>query len=226
MSEFLYSTIVARGRDAFDFLQAQLAADLHALHADDVLLSAWCNPKGRVICLLHVATAADGFSLALPEELAADVATRLASFRFRAKVEFEIRSANREELGMQGTLDEWRHANLVNGIAEIGRRQSEAFTPHMLNFDLFGAVSLDKGCYPGQEIVARTHYRGASRRRCLRFESAIPVSAGQKVSDGTQDVGDVLNAIGTDLLAVVPVGYAGELRVNGDLLQRRPLPYL
>jgi folate-binding Fe-S cluster repair protein YgfZ len=97
----------------------------------------------------------------------------------------------------------------------------------MLNLDLLGAVSLEKGCYPGQEIVARTHYRGASKRRTHRFESARPVTPGDKVFDGERDVGEVLNAIGTDLLAVVPSEKAdGPLTVNGTTLRHIPLDYL
>ena len=88
-------------------------------------------------------------------------------------------------------------------------------------------VSFEKGCYPGQEIVARTHYRGASKRRCLRFESTEPVAAGDKVSNGDRDVGDVVNAIGTDLLAVVPIDQADTaLNVSGHPLTHIPLEYL
>jgi len=105
--------------------------------------------------------------------------------------------------------------------------QSEQFTPHMLNLDLLGAVSVDKGCYPGQEIVARTHFRGTTKRRCLRFESAEPVSPGDKVSAGDHDIGEVINAIGKDLLAVVPVDKADDpLNSNGIALLHLSLPYL
>jgi folate-binding protein YgfZ len=155
--------------------------------------------------------------MTLPTELADDVVKRLAMFRFRSKVDFEL-----QPVGDDGHLLE----NLRNGVAEIWKAQSEKFTPHMLNLDLIDAVDFDKGCYTGQEIVARTHYRGASKRRCVRFESAEPVLPGDKVSDGNRDVGEVLNAIGNDLLAVVPVDIAdNELTVNGAALLHLPLPY-
>ncbi|MCK5324399.1 MAG: hypothetical protein KAJ57_00240, partial [Woeseiaceae bacterium] len=89
------------------------------------------------------------------------------------------------------------------------------------------AISLDKGCYPGQEIVARTHYRGATKRRTHRFASAEPVSPGDKVSDGERDIGEVLNAIGTDLLAVIPTDKANDPLSIGDVsLTHIPLEYL
>ena len=225
-----YNTIVVSGDDAFDFLQAQLATDLQLLAASaeaGPVLSAWCSPKGRVICLFRVRRDGDDFALALPDELTDEVVKRLTMFRFRAKVEFDTRDSSVAELDMQSSYDEWRLANLHGGIPEILAQQSEEWTPHMLNLDLLSAVSVDKGCYPGQEIVSRTHYRGKTKRRLLRFESAQPVAVGDKVSDGERDIGEVVNAIGNDLLAVVSVDKLDrELTANDARLVNCPLPYL
>jgi len=222
-----YSMIRVTGPDAFAFLQAQLAGDLRLAATGEPRILAWCNPKGRVICLFRVRAVEDGYELALPGDLATEALRRLAMFRFRSRVEFEPGSANAEHLGINGTLADWRLDNLRAGIAEIGAAQTEQFTPHMLNLDLLGAVSLDKGCYPGQEIVARTHYRGTTKRRLLRFESALPVKPGDKVSDSVRVVGEVVNAIGSDLLAVVPLEEdAASLEVDGVSLQPVKLPYL
>jgi len=243
MSDLPYSTIIVSGNDAFDFLQAQLASDLASVRGDTQLsqvhpaqqeritlsksiLSTWCNPKGRVICLLRVSKIDDEYRLALPTELVDEVVQRLMMFRFRAKVDFEVQDATQEQLGMEGSFEEWQLGNLRAGIPEILKAQSEQFTPHMLNLDLLGAVSIDKGCYPGQEIVARTHFRGATKRRCLRFESTDAVSPGDKVSAGERDVGEVLNAIGNDLLAIVPLDKANEhLTVGSAELLHLALPY-
>ena len=244
MSDLPYSTIAVTGEDAFEFLQAQLAADLLALGGNaklsrdhsarpervafgNSILSAWCTPKGRVICLMLVGEVADGYILTVPADLVDEILQRLTKFRFRAKVEFDAQPATKAQLGIDATFEDWRLENLRAGIPEIRAAQSEQFTPHMLNLDLLDAVSVDKGCYPGQEIVARTHFRGATKRRCLRFESAEPVSPGAKISDGKRDVGEVLNAIGNELLAVVPVDQAdAELTVNGIPLTNVALPYL
>jgi folate-binding Fe-S cluster repair protein YgfZ len=97
----------------------------------------------------------------------------------------------------------------------------------MLNLDLLDAVDFDKGCYTGQEIIARTHYKGATKRRTLRFVSDKPVAVGDKVSDGDRDIGEVLNAAGNDLLAVVPIDKADHaLTINGTKLTHIPLPYI
>jgi len=84
------STITVSGPDAFEFLQGQLTNDLRLLDSQATLLSAWCNPKGRVICLMTVAKTADGYSLSIPTDLTDSVIKRLTMFRFRSKVKFEI----------------------------------------------------------------------------------------------------------------------------------------
>ena len=227
MSDIPYSSITVSGPDSFDFLQAQLTTDIAAIPEAELQRTAWCNPKGRVICMHFLSKNADGYCLTIPTELVELVIQRMTMFRFRSKVEFAAQTASPEELGIETTVDNWLLENLRGGIPEIWPLESEKFTPHMLNLDLLDIISLDKGCYPGQEIVARTHFRGASKRRCLRFESAEPLSPGDKVADGQRDVGEVVNAIGNDLLAVVPLDKKDiPLDVNGVALRYLALPYL
>lgn len=212
------TTIRVGGNDATEFLQGQLTNDLRKLDAGQQILAAWCNPKGRVIWFGTLTATAAGYELSVPAETAADVIRRMTMFRFRSKVEFE-------QVDDVATIDP--AALIREGRPYIGNAQMEKFTPHMLNLDLLQAISLTKGCYTGQEIVARTHYKGATKRRALRFESSIPVAVGDKVSLGERHIGEVLNAAGNDLLAVVPVDMADEpLTVNGIALTRHPLPYL
>lgn len=212
------STINVSGRDASDFLQGQLTNDVSRLESEAEILAAWCNPKGRVIWFGTLWATDSGFGLSAPAETAEDVVKRLTVFRFRSKVDFDI-------VADAGTVDP--EFLVQNGYPFIGRAQSEKFTAHMLNLDLLGAISLDKGCYTGQEVIARTYYKGATKRRTLRFESEAPLAPGDKVSEGERDVGDVLNVAGTDLLAVVPIDKAdAPLTANGIKLTHVPLPYM
>ncbi len=218
MSQIRLSTILVSGADAADFLQAQLTNDLERLEKEDEIIAAWCNPKGRVIWFGTVRKSNDGYGLSALSETAEDIVRRLAMFRFRAKVEF-------------GVSDDGATADpaslLERGYPWIASEQCEEFTPHMLNLDLLDAVSFDKGCYPGQEIVARTHYRGATKRRMAKFTIDGNAAAGDKVSDGERDVGEVVNVCGNTLLAVVPIARADEpLFVNDAALTHRRLPYL
>jgi folate-binding protein YgfZ len=230
MSVSSYVAIAARGTDAFSFLQGQLSNDLRRLDREVQFLAAWCNPKGRVICLPRVGRESDGYRLALPEELAGDVTDRLLRFRFRAKVGFETVEAPPSLLdpdaGATFDLEAWRRRNLELGVPEIGAAQSEKYTPHMLNLDRLDALSLDKGCYTGQEVVARTHYRGATKRRMLRFVAKSAVVPGDELMSGGQKAGEVVNAIGPDLLAVVSLEFADVvLTIGGTPLVAAPLPY-
>jgi len=211
-------TIKVTGADAFEFLQAQLTNDLQRLESEAEILAAWCNPKGRVIWFGTVFPIEGGYGLSAAADTANDIVKRMTMFRFRSKVEFEVVDDGQ-------TVDP---AFLVeNGYPYIGAEQVEQFTPHMLNFDLLDAINMDKGCYPGQEIVARTHYKGATKRRTLRFTSEESVSVGDKVSLDGRDIGEVLNVAGNDLLAVVPVDKADrQLTVAGASLVYCPLPYL
>ncbi len=224
MADVPFTTLLVGGEDATEFLQGQLTNDIARLDGEDSLLAAWCNPKGRVICILHVRRGGDGYTLTLPDDMADDVVKRLTMFRFRSKVTFDVRAASADEAGVR--TEDWRLERLQAGLADIRKPQSEQFTPHMLNLDLLDAISFDKGCYTGQEVVARTHYRGATKRRALRFESDSPVAVGQKVSDGERDVGEVVNVAGRELLAVVPVAAVDSgLRIDDTLLRNLPLPY-
>ena len=112
-----------------------------------------------------------------------------------------------QELGCQDPVDEaeWRSILIRTGTVRISADNSEKYTPHMISLDLAGAVSFDKGCYTGQEIVARTEHRGKSRRRLARYEcDATNIAVGDELFDGDQAVGVVVNTSGSDVLAVSP----------------------
>ncbi len=80
-------------------------------------------------------------------------------------------------------IGQWHYAELENGIAWLGIASSGQFLPQMLGFDQIGAVNYKKGCYPGQEIVARTHYLGKVKRhpRRLRSRQTIQVRPMDKI---------------------------------------------
>jgi len=214
----ILSDIKLTGPDAFQFLQGQVSNDLRRLENEAEIIAVWCNPKGRVIWFGTIRQVDGGYSLSAPAEIAEDIVKRLTMFRFRSKLEFELIDTGK-------TMDP--HIAIERGYPFIGAQQSGQFTPHMLNLDLLDALSFDKGCYPGQEIVARTHYKGATKRRALRFSSDNPVNVGDKVSLDGRDIGEVLNVAGNDLLAVVPIDKADEaLTIGGIPLEKKPLPYL
>ena len=105
----------------------------------------------------------------------------------------------------------WRLLDILAGLPSIGVATQEHFVAQMLNLDLLGGISFRKGCYPGQEVVARLHYLGTLKRRMLRAYVSGPAAPGDAVyaADGDgQAVGEVVSAAphpqhGTALLIVL-----------------------
>jgi folate-binding protein YgfZ len=104
----------------------------------------------------------------------------------------------------------WRWREIVDGLASITAATVESFIPLMLNYDQIGAISFTKGCYTGQEIVARTHYRGQVKRRLVRAEVLAPAAApGTSLTDiNGRAIGEIVDAVDrgdghSELLAVV-----------------------
>lgn len=99
-----------------------------------------------------------------------------------------------------GSSDEWRYLDIIAGIPWVTTATSEEFIPQMLNLDKWGGISFNKGCYTGQEIVARTHYLGKSKREMFLAEcktSVLPEPNSTIVnrdSDAQEGVGKVLLA--------------------------------
>lgn len=131
--------------------------------------------------------------------------------------------------GLPGGLDAaaWQAGLVAAAVPTIAAATTERFTPHMLNLDKLGAVSFSKGCYTGQEIVARTENLGQSRRRLMRYRStAVDVPPGTKLADGGTDVGEVVVSAGPELLAVTPWDlHARTLTLGTDRVEPLGLPY-
>ena len=134
----------------------------------------------------------------------------------------------------------WDWFDIQEGFPWITAATSDEYVPQMLNLERLGAVSFTKGCYPGQEIVARTEYLGKVKRRLYKIHSNDTVMAenGQDIFtsvSGSPSVGKVINVTiaannGSNLLAVVQQDAAesAELHLGqptGPVLQVEPLPY-
>jgi folate-binding protein YgfZ len=134
----------------------------------------------------------------------------------------------------------WTRLHIAAGIPDVLASTQEQFVPQMMNLDLIGGVSFSKGCYPGQEIVARTHYLGKVKQRMVRAHvwAATAPRPGDKLftkSHGEQASGMVVSSApraagGHDVLAVVRLeGLDTDApRLNspdGESLTVEPLPY-
>ena len=129
--------------------------------------------------------------------------------------------------------DAWEWTSIRAGIPTIVAATQEAFVPQMANFDLVGGVSFKKGCYPGQEIVARTQYRGILKRR-MALAHVVDESGpapGQRVYSkafGDQAAGEIVNVApapegGSDLLVVALIESLRSGDLHLDSPQGRPI---
>ena len=100
-------------------------------------------------------------------------------------------------------LDAWRRADLEHGWPRLHASQAEQWTPQQLSLERLRAYSVKKGCYPGQEIVARTHFLGQAKRGLALIRSATPLSAGGQLLSGDATLGTVVSAVGDTALAVI-----------------------
>ncbi|MBN6148898.1 folate-binding protein YgfZ [Xanthomonas sp. AmX2] len=101
--------------------------------------------------------------------------------------------------------DAWRQADLRLGLPRLGDAQREQWTPQQLALDRLHAFSVKKGCYPGQEIVARTHFLGKAKRAAQLLEVDGTAEAGAQVLRDGQPLGSVVSVAGTLALAVLPL---------------------
>ena len=121
----------------------------------------------------------------------------------------------------------WKDFDLLHGLPRLPAGQREQWTPQQLSLDRLQAFSVKKGCYPGQEIVARTHFLGKAKRGLVLFEAESPVMPGSEVSDAVRVVGSVVSANDDErhlALAVLPLEReAGALNAGGIGLRELPL---
>ena len=121
---------------------------------------------------------------------------------------------------------QWMAADLAHGLPRLDAEQRESWTPQMLSLDRLRAYSLKKGCYPGQEIVARTHYLGQAKRG-LRQVQGRGLQSGAAVCDSPGKVLGSLLCVTADArraLAVLPAEHAGESAfIDGQAVSLLPL---
>ena len=148
---------------------------------------------------------------------------------------FDRSGSMRSELDKLSRLDStesWNLAETRAGIPEIDDTTSESFIPQMINLDLLGGVSFTKGCYVGQEVVARAHHLGRIKRRSRLFVAGSDDAPeiGRSVYSHGRSVGTVVrvagHADGFCILALTPSGDGFTLgSKGGSVMEEIALPY-
>lgn len=124
----------------------------------------------------------------------------------------------------------WRFQEISAGEGQVYPGAEDLFLPQVLNYDVLGGVSFKKGCYTGQEVVARMHFKGKLKQRMALFTyQGEPLAPGQALRNAAgRAIGDVVDsapgAPSPRMLAVVRLDHEGELYVEDQALQATPLP--
>jgi len=196
------------GSDSEAFLQAQLSNDISKLDNSSVQLNAYCQHQGKVLALFWVMRSGDDFLLSFPLDLLESIKSRLQMFVLMSDVDITDVTDQYLQIGVidesqkdSFTLNEnlslvladsknlsnfeftsqnyWDKACIDSFLPEVSIASTETYIPQMLNLDIDEVgVNFSKGCFPGQEVVARLHYLGKAKRRLFAFKSDSPLSIG------------------------------------------------
>jgi folate-binding protein YgfZ len=193
------------GPDAEGFLQSQFSNDIKHIPEKEIQINAYCQHQGKIIAIIWVFKKNSNFYLSFPGGLKEIVLTKLNMFKLMSQLDIEDYSSiinqygvigenrnnaikindnlslltTRDNLSDSDNNSEWELACIKDKLPDVYKSFSEKFIPQALNLDIdLPGVSFTKGCYPGQEVVARMHYLGKPKRRIFRFTSKFEVSIG------------------------------------------------
>jgi hypothetical protein len=237
------------------FLQAQLSNDISKLDNFSVQLNAYCQHQGKILALFWVIRAGDDFLLSFPIDLLDSIKARLQMYVLMADVKITDVTEQYLQIGLIGksqkdsftinkqlsliladpknlskfdltSQEYWDKACIESFLPEINSTTTETFVPQMLNLDIDEVgVNFSKGCFPGQEVVARLHYLGKVKRRLFAFKSDSPLRIGDTLhcaqSKSAKASGSVVSQVkfGADFycLAILEVEHKDDkITINND----------
>ena len=205
------SLLKISGNDAEEFLQNQFTNDIKKLDSKNVQFNAYCQHQGKVIAFFWVVRMDEDFLLSFPDDLLAKVKSRLQMFVIMSDVIIEDISDSYSQIGLINEMQSnsfcindklsiliearnnqhdsimkdnhaWTRVCIDSLLPDVYSITSEKFVPQMLNLDINEkGVSFSKGCYPGQEVVARLHYLGSAKRRLFAFKSDEEMQVGDSL---------------------------------------------
>ncbi|OGT53890.1 MAG: hypothetical protein A3E84_00790 [Gammaproteobacteria bacterium RIFCSPHIGHO2_12_FULL_42_13] len=208
------------GENTESFLQGQLTCDMRLLKKHgDYSLAACCDHRGRVLANFWVVRWEEDYLFILPKNMCDITQTHLTKYAVFSKVSINnedqlsiqkaslagavVNSSNNHSNEMTDE-DLWRKQNIQDGLVLIQPKTSLLFTPQMINLDKLSGVSFTKGCYVGQEIIARTQHLGTLKRHLHRMTLKTPLQPGDPLKNDTgEEIGVIADAIGLEALAVI-----------------------
>lgn len=219
--------LLLEGADAAAFAHAQFSSKVDSLAIDQWQFSAWLDAKGRVHALFHLARLdSERYLMLLRGGDASAMAEALRRFVFRSKLKLSTQLGHTLTTGTAQPMhavshtddftslgcgthsldivttrqpdDAWRLLQIREGWPWLPPAMRDALLPAALSLQRLHAVVVDKGCYPGQEIVARLHFRGGHKRHLHRVTLSQPIALGEILHIDSREVGCVLDVASGD----------------------------
>jgi len=205
------SLIKVFGKDSESFLQSQLTNDISKIKDREIQINAFCQHQGKVLAILWVFKLDNCFYISVHKELGEILIKKFNIYKFMSDVVFQDLGSeflqygiidqnfknsikfvenlyllvSNEEINFNENDNLWSIGLINSKIPEVNQYLSEKFIPQELNLDIEEVgVSFTKGCYPGQEVVARMHYLGKPKRRLFQFLSKDEALIGDAIHTG------------------------------------------
>ena len=264
------SAISITGPDALAFCQSQVTSDLTGLGPEKWHASAWCNAKGQVMAVILVRVGESGVEWVMPTTQVASIASALARYTIGRQVSISepqrvsgdwapLKSDNAharlahdlsrvlcvneiapDKPDDQAFLTDWREADLKSGLAWLCPELSMRFLPQALGLEPLSGLSYRKGCYPGQEVIAKVHYRGQLKHHLVLLalshditlspDTALYHQSMATAPGATKSCGVVIDQVADHALAVVrsTLGPTERLFIDGpeSLEARTPIGHM
>lgn len=244
-------TLLLEGPDALAFAHSQFSSNVQSLAVGAWQFSAWLSAQGRVRTLFHLARLDEQrLLLLLRGGEAVPLGDALRRYLFRSRLALQpspwrvlssgaalpLHAAHIEpngialgcgthslRLSVDGAGDDgWRAPQLQLGWPWLPASTQDSLLPPALSLHRLQAVAIDKGCYPGQEIVARLHWRGGHKRHLCKLRLTRAAAAGDILHRDGADVGVLLDVVdsgdGIDALAVLDDGMASTPATDAALM--------
>jgi len=223
LSQFGFLAI--NGKDAKTFLQGYTTCDVDNLSTSNNL-GALCNLQGRMVSNFRIAETSDGLMLRMHKSRVADTMAFLSKYivfskaklidssdlwhcygAINDKPEGQIClqvSDNRHELWSETELPAeaddlpWQQQDCLDGLAWIETATAEQYLPQMFNLHNLEAIDFNKGCYLGQEIIARAQYLGNLKRSLHATQSDTKLDVGDELQVSNRPIGKIVTSVPQD----------------------------
>tara|TARA_Y100000022_G_scaffold189115_1_gene188103 strand:+ start:386 stop:1057 length:672 start_codon:yes stop_codon:yes gene_type:complete len=150
--------ILIEGSQAAEFLQGQITIDTEKISEEEFKPGCVCNNKGRVIATFWIKKVSNGFKISILEELSAFFEEHMR--KYIPFFDAELKRLDQDNIKSRLSSFEWMKFLIKKKIFEVNADTSSKFTPHELNYHKNELIDFSKGCFNGQEVIARMEYRG------------------------------------------------------------------